>query len=145
MDITFPNNTKDTIDKIRQVIGRNITILIPTFSGCSVCNLDPVTNLSTDSFCENCNGKYWIETFSGYITLAHINWGKTDVKAWFTGGQIFNGDCLIQIEYSPENLSAVELGKVYIVDGKKLRKENQIYRGVQSLNRILIELTEVEK
>jgi hypothetical protein len=47
MLISFPEDTEDTIDAIRDAIGREIDFVTATFSGCSTCSLDPVTDTST--------------------------------------------------------------------------------------------------
>lgn len=144
MSLTFPSTT-DTIDEMRNAIGRNITINVPVLSGCLACSLDPVTNTSVNSFCTVCNGDYWIKIIEPHVVLAHVNWGKTDKLGWVSGGQYFDGDCLVQLKYTEENNNLVASGISYIVDGITLRKDTQIYRGVPEINRILVNLMEIEK
>ncbi len=147
LTITWPSDTADAIDAIRGAIGRNITINI-SVSGvpCSAsgCNLDPVTGLSTDQFCSICNGFYYTNTTSGYIVLAHVNWGQADTPIWETGGRVVEGDCLVQIKYTVTNDNAVDNAKSFIVDEKTLVKEAVDYRGVPEVNRILVTLTQEE-
>ena len=75
----------------------------------------------------------------------HIIWGNVDQLNWVTGGQLFDGDCRVQIKHTPENVTVVEDAIKVIVDGKTMKIKNKILRGVQALNRILIDLVEEEK
>jgi len=147
MTISWPSDTVTIIDDIRDAIGRNITINITT-SGipctASGCSLDPVTGLSTDQFCPICSGFYYINTTSGYVVIAHVNWGQADTPIWETGGRVIDGDCLVQIKYTVANLDAVDNAKSFIVDGKTLIKQAVDFRGVPEINRILITLKQEE-
>lgn len=148
LNITWPTDTEDVTDAIRDVIGRDILIRVigsgvpcPA-SGCGI--LDPVTNLATNQFCATCSGFYWVNTLSAYTVLAHVNWGKADTPIWETGGRIADGDCLVQMKYTVTNLDAVNNAKNFVVDGKTLVKEAVDYRGVPDINRILVTLTQEE-
>lgn len=142
MQIIWPSNTVEVIDEIREVIGRNVIVDIPYTVACSACSLDPITNTSTDSFCNVCDGVYWIPTLSGMTILAHITWGPSDQLGWITGGQLLEGECRIQIKNTPDNLYAVLSGVNYYVDDKIMYKKNTVQRGVKELNRIIINLKE---
>ncbi len=147
--IYWPSNTVEIIDEIRNTIGRdiliNVTISgIPCIaSGCGI--LDPVTNLSTNQFCEVCSGLYWTNTLSGYIVNAYIQWGKGEIPIWETGGRIMDGDCTVQLKYTSANVTAVDDSANFIVDDKILIKESVEYRGVPDINRVLVTLKDVEK
>jgi hypothetical protein len=139
---TFPQTT-ETIDAIRGVIGRNITFnYLDHSNACPVCNRDAVTNESTNPFCLVCSGTYWIPVYSGYTTLAHIFWGKSDNLNWFTGGQIYEGDCRVQVKYSIELVTILNKTKWIEVDGEELSVVNRIYRGSPEINRIILDLKE---
>jgi hypothetical protein len=144
MDIIFPDTT-DIIDKIRSVIGRNV-VFIYTISSepCPFCNLDPITNTSTDSFCTTCSGKYWIPVTNRTTVSAHITWGHSEDLNWVTGGQYFEGDCRIQIKLTDENITLANLADSVEVDGKLMTIKKKILRGAQNLNRILLDLVEKE-
>jgi hypothetical protein len=142
--ITFPLTT-DTIDAMRLAIGRNATFYIPASSAaCPICLLDPITNTSTNSFCNICEGNYWITTFSGVNILAHITWGGVDQMGWAPGGQYFEGDCRVQIKYTTYNDGIVDSAVRVVVDDKEMKIKNKIYRGFKEINRILLDLTEEE-
>ena len=145
MIFTFPSDTADSIDAIRGAIGRDVTFSIPTISACSVCTLDPITNTSTDSFCTTCSGEYWIETYTPVVVSAHVTWGYSEQLGWVTGGQLAEGDCRVQIKYTTVNLNAVDTAKFVTVDGKKLTVIKKILRGVKQLNRILVDLKELDE
>ena len=145
MTISWPSNTTEIIDKIRDTIGRNITILT-TVSGvpCPICSLNPVSNLSTNPFCPVCSGTYWLNTTSGYIVEAHVAIGEIDLPWRVAGGYIEKGDALVQIKYTVANLSAVQSAVHYEVDGKIYTENGISLRGVPDINRIVITLTEQE-
>lgn len=144
MILTFPSNTEEVIDAMRKAIGRDIVIDTPTVSGCSICTLNPVTQTSTNPVCPVCNGAYWIITTIPHTVLAHITWGRVENLGWVSGGQYFDGDCLVQIKYTDTNDSIVASGIMYHVDGRTFIKKNIVYRGVPDINRILVNLMEKE-
>lgn len=145
MTIFWPTNTTDTIDAIRNAIGRDITILV-TVSGtaCTACSLNPVSNLSTNPFCPVCGGTYWLNTSSGYVVNAHVAIGEIDLPWRVAGGYIQKGEALVQIKYTAENLYAVTHAVHYNVDGKLYLQDDVSYRGVPNINRIVITLKEQE-
>lgn len=147
MNITWPSDTADAIDAIRDAIGRNVTINVSVDGvPCPVsgCDLDPVTDLSTNQFCPVCSGFYYINTTSGYTVLAHVNWGQADTPLWEPGGRLVDGDCLVQVKYTTANVDAVDNAKSFAVDGKTLITKAVDYRGVPDINRILVTLTQEE-
>lgn len=133
------------IDDIRGLIGRTVDFYSATLSGCSVCSLDPTTDTSTDSLCPVCSGVYWIESFSSITVSGHITWGNVDYLNWQVGGQLFDGDCRIQIKLQDTTLDMIEATKYVVADGKVLEIKSHIMRGVPDLNRVLIDLIEKEK
>lgn len=146
MTISFPSDTEDTIDAIRNAIGRDVTFVTVSSIACTAsgCSLDPTTNTSTNSFCTVCSGLYWIPNLSTYEVKAHITWGNADQLNWVTGGQFFEGDCRIQVKYTPELLAEIERTDHILVDEKKFEMKSKIYRGVPEINRVLIDLVEME-
>ena len=146
MPITFPssNTTRDITNQIRDAIGRDVTFYVTMESDCPTCTIDPVSNTSVDSFCPTCSGVGYLHTLSGYTVNAHVTWGKHDILNWQSAGQLFDGDCRIQVEYLPSTVSVLDMSPYVVVDGKKLSIKNKILRGVPSINRILIDLIESE-
>ena len=145
MGILWPDNTDEVIDAIRDAIGREVEFqyLAGTIP-CSACSLDPVTNTSDDAFCPVCSGEYWIETISGYTTSGVITWGPSDRPAWQMGGQMLEGDCVVQINLDDEIEDILDKTKTVIVDSREMEIKKRQRRGVKSLNRILISLIEKE-
>lgn len=146
MTISFPSNTEDTIDAIRDAIGRNVTFVTVSSIACTAsgCSLDPVTNTGTNSFCTTCSGLYWIPSFSNYTVKAHVTWGNADQLNWVTGGQLFEGDCRIQLKYTQELLTEIERTDYILVDNKRFEVKSKIYRGVPEINRVILDLIERE-
>lgn len=144
--ISWPNDTVDIIDAIRDAIGRTVYIYT-TVSGipCSGCSLDPMTGLSTDPFCGICDGEYWTRTASGVAITAHIRPGNVDTPIWSTGGFVVEGDVQIQIKHSVLNQHHVDNAQYYIVDDKQYLAKKISLRGVPDINRIVITLDEQVK
>ena len=141
--ITWPSDTKTTIDSIRAVIGRNITVMITvTGIGCPICSQNPVTLLSVNPFCSGCGGTYWIDSLSGWIVNAHVRWFGAEQPLWQTGGKIREGDCIATITYSGTYLDLLSRADYFIVDDKELYMKKYILRGVPNPNRIRITLLE---
>jgi len=144
MAITFPSNTKEIIDDIRDAIGREITFVQEIESDCPACDTDIFTGNSTNPFCTTCSGIGYLITASGTDVMAHITWGGNDQLGWATGGQMMEGDCRVQIEYTDTIISTIESAKYVEVDGHRMSVRKQILRGVQPINRVLLDLSEEE-
>jgi len=142
MPITFPTDTKTQIDAMRSAIGRSVEFRIQSKSSCPLCVLDPITDTSTDLFCPVCSGLGYLIVVSGYPVVAHITWGPIDYLNWVSGGQLADGDCRIQLEYSGYNLNLVETAHRVVVDTKNMKISKKIFRGAPELNRILLDLDE---
>lgn len=146
MTISWPTNTGTITDQIRNAIGRDITVNYKVPSGywtaCPepTCTLNPKTGLSTDQFCQTCNGEYWLNTTSGISIKSHVTWKEGDIPMWYPGGRVFEGDCLVQMKYTIANVGYVASSTSFIVDGRELEKKSVIYRGVPDVNRILVTL-----
>jgi len=135
----------EIVDAIRGAIGRNVDFhYIETVSGCPVCDYDPVNDASTDAFCTTCSGEYWIPIYESTTLSGHISWGYSEQLGWVTAGQMDDGICRVQIKYSPDNEIIVDKTKWMIVDERTMTIKKKIVRGVQGINRILIDLEEKE-
>jgi hypothetical protein len=136
----------EVVDAIRLAIGRD-TLWYVTISSypCPLCDLDPVSNTSTDSFCNTCGGDYWIPVQSGILISGHVTWGHSELLNWQNGGKLDDGECRVQVKYDPDNLYAVDNADYVIVDEKKMNIKKRVLRGVQNINRILVDLIEEEK
>lgn len=142
MSIYFPTDTEDTIDAIRNAIGREVIFVNEVETDCPSCDIDPFTGNSTNPFCVTCSGVGKLITYSGASVKAHVTWGGNDQLGWVSGGQMPEGDCRVQIKYSTENINIVENADYVLVDTKKMSITKQILRGAQDLNRILLDLTQ---
>jgi hypothetical protein len=141
--IIFPTDTADIIDQIRGVIGRDVTFVIPISSFiCPTCGLDPVTGNALDSFCTTCSGEGEITVYSGVTVSGHVTWGYSELPNWQTGGTLDAGECRVQIKYTVINEDAVARAKSVLVDGREMQITKRILRGVQGINRILVDLIE---
>jgi hypothetical protein len=148
MNITWPTTQeKEVVDAIRNAIGRDVDFYyvassIPcTEPGCS---LDPVTSTSTNSFCIVCSGWYYIPQYQVETIKAHVSWGYAERLGWVTGGTLDEGECRLQIENTPGNITILNSTKWIMVDDRKMQIINRLPRGVQTINRILIDLIEKE-
>lgn len=141
--VSWPTNTKEVTDSIRDAIGR--TVIIHTHSDvslCPDCKLDPISGKSSDPFCSTCGGTGYITSKIDSEVTAHINWNSIGDTINTPGGRIFNGDCKISIEYTSVNLSNVMNADYFTVDNKNLYLKNYDIRGVPTPNRIIIILVE---
>lgn len=138
----FPDTTA-TLDEIRSKIERAITINVSIQGDpCPVCDLDPITNTSTDSFCVTCSGLYWINTTSGFSVSGHVRWLSADQPMYSEGGVIDTGDCIVTLKHTAEILSGVQNSYSFIVDNRDLYLKKYVLKGVRNLNRIRVILKE---
>lgn len=141
--ITFPENTRDTINAIRGVIGRDVTFYtIASTSGCSGCSLDPVNNASTDPFCFTCSGNYWIITYDETTVTGHVRWFPFEEPTFTTAGLVHDGDCVVTIEHTTGLMNLVENTKFTDVDGIRMLIHRYVLRGKPEINRIRLLLKE---
>jgi hypothetical protein len=142
----FPQGTREIINSMINEVGREVTFyVVESLAFCSVCDLDPITNTSIDSYCTTCSGEYWIPTFSGWNVTAHVTWGKSENRAWDTGGMLDNGDCTVKFIYSGGYEEIVHSSKYAIVDNREMDVEKIILRGIPEVNRIIVSLKEKER
>jgi hypothetical protein len=146
MVITFPTDTESIIDGIRGAIGRDTYwYTLDSKTECPTCGVDPVTDTALDSFCPTCSGVGYIINYLETAISGHITWGYSEELGWQTGGTLDEGECRVQIKYTPENITIVDNVEWVIVDGKKMQFIKKILRGVQNINRILVDLKEKEE
>lgn len=148
VSITWPTaQDLEITNAIRDAIGRNVIFYVEASrTECTEvgCALDPVTNTSTNSFCPVCSGNYYIPVYSGVTINGHVTWGYSEQLGWTSGGQLDEGECRVQIEYTTTNITVVDSAKWVEVDNRDMQIVKKIYRGVKSLNRILVDLIEKE-
>ena len=137
---------RETVEAIIGQVARDVLFYYPTsLSGCNLCSLDPITNTSTDSFCLQCGGDYWIPTYSGVTMSGKVTWGKSEDKDWQTGGLIDTGDCLVTVLHSTQTENVIFSSEYVEVDGRELDVKDIILRGTPAVNRILVALKEKER
>lgn len=141
--IYWPSNTKEIIDEIRETIGRPIEIFV-TVSGdvCPSCTLDPLRNKSVNPFCPVCSGDGYLNTISGFETVAHVRWGRVNDNTFYPGARIVTGDCTAAIEYTDAAREAVDNAVYVVADNIKLYIDSYDLRGVQPINRIVLGLVQ---
>lgn len=145
MDIKFPSDTVEVIDKIRLAIGREVSFI--TISGktpCPTCGVNPVTDTAIDPFCPTCSGSGYLYDYETIPVSGHVTWGHNDLPEWVTAGKYFTGDCILQIKYTPEVLEMLDKTLYVIVDNIKTTIRGKILRGVPSINRIILDLKQEE-
>jgi hypothetical protein len=138
-------NTRDYIEEIINKVGRDVDFFyVYSTYACPVCDLDPVTDTSVDSYCPVCSGEYWIDIYSGIMMSGHVTW-KFDFQNEFeTGGRTFIGDARVKVIHTGERETIIKTPGTYlIVDGKTMDIEKQTLLG-SPINRILIDLKERE-
>jgi len=144
--ISWPSNTVTVIDDIRDAIGREVIFFVVASSyACPTCGVDPITDTALDPYCLTCSGIGYIVILSGVPLMAHVTWGHSELMGWYAGGQIDHGDCRVQIKYTVANEATVDGAKYVVVDNRVMQIMRKILRGVQPINRILIDLIEKER
>ena len=140
------SNMRDIVEAIIGQVARDVLFYYPTsLSGCNLCSLDLITNTSTDSFCQQCGGEYWIPTFSGVTMSGKVTWGKSEDKDWQTGGIVDAGDCTVTILHSTQTENIIFSSEYVRVDGRELDVKNIVLRGIPAVNRMLVVLKEKER
>jgi len=142
MTIYFPPDTKDTIDAIRNAIGRDAIFYSRIELVCPTCGIDPLSGQALNSFCPTCSGVGYVYTMSGTVVLGHVNYGSLDSFKWASAGQYPVGDATFQMEYTPEHIALVKGMDYMEVDDKKFSFMKQVIRGLPTPNRIILILVE---
>lgn len=146
MVIGIPGQMIQIIDDIRATVGRAVTFtVLDSATDCPACDIDPVTDTSTDSFCPTCSGLGYIYEYEDVIVSGHVIWKTADDLNPYVAGQIFEGDCTVQVKYTDYNLDIIDRTESIEVDGRTLKLDKVIPRGVPQPNRIILLLQEEDK
>lgn len=130
--IAWPDGTFDTIGQILTTTGRSVQYRVQTSaSGCRDCSLDPVTNTSTNVFCETCDGLYWTPVFSEYLCTGHVVWSYSDRLTWERGGQIPEGGCRVTMQHTLLLEEKVKASHDWTVDGKTMYMKDYKLKGIR--------------
>lgn len=140
----WPSDVREKIEEIIGMIGRDVEFFYVYSSyGCPVCDLDPTTDTSVDSYCPVCSGVYWIAVYSGVTMSGHVTW-KFDYQNEFeTGGKYLIGDARVKVMHTDEREQLIRETKYLIVDGKTMNIEKTTLLGTP-INRIVLDLKEKE-
>ena len=136
---------RNQIEEIIHTVGRDVDFFYVYSSyACPICDLDPVTQTSVDSYCPVCSGVYWIDVYSGVTMSAHVTW-KFDYQNEFeTGGKYFVGDARVKVMHTPEREQLIKETKYLIVDGKTMNVEKTTLLGTP-INRIVVDVKELDE
>ena len=139
--ITWPENTKEVIDSIRGVIGREITIHY-TSSGvpCPTCTLDSLTGRPYDPFCSTCGGDGIVTSGIDLTVSGHVLWSRVDSHYNSPAGRISTGDCKVTVEYTDNIITIINSADYFLVDDERLYLEDYDLRGVKEINRVALQL-----
>lgn len=142
--ISWPSAQITTTEEaIRSVLADDVIINFKvTGSGCYACSLDPITNTSTDPYCNVCEGVYWLNTSSGYSTTGHVRWTRGEIPAQYTGGKLPEGDCQVTFTLASGIKYIVENSNSFIIDEKKLTLKGYTLKGKPQPNRLKVILTQ---
>lgn len=148
MVISFPSTAhmRDIVNQMLAVTGRDVTLIVESgTTECSTCSLDPTTGKSTDSFCPECGGNYYLENLVEVVVSGHVYTKGSDILDWHSGGRILDGDFEVRIKHTDENMSRVERIKKVIIDGRSTELKEVEFRGIPEINRIYLVLKEEGK
>lgn len=139
--IVFPSDTKDIIDAIRDTIGREIEIHYTTSGAvCTTCDIDSVTGRSMNPFCPTCDGRGYLEVPLVYSAQAHVRWTNVGDKYKSPAGEIDTGNCVVTVEYVDGLPIIIDSSDYFLVDDVRLYFMEYDLRGVQEINRIVVNL-----
>lgn len=141
--IVFPDQT-EMVHAIIDAVGRGVQFFLPSYTTCSACSLDPVNLTSVNPFCEVCFGKYYIPSYEEVPVTGYVSWGFSEQLGWSQGGQLAEGDCRLQVKYTVVNASLINSVEYLHVDGKKMKIRKKTFRGTPVINRVLLDLQELE-
>ncbi len=132
---------KETIDSVRENIGRNVTFYTVEKSACPLCvtnNLyDAVEDVSFNIMCPICKGKYWLEQAVGTEVLARVHWVNDEAVTATPGGKYYLGEATLTI-----NIADIEIAEqtqsesgLVKVDGHNMSITKIIPMGAPDINR----------
>ena len=135
---------KQTIDSVRDEIGRNVTFYTVDKTACSLCMpsgyLDSVKNNSFYTLCPICAGAYWLEAAVPHTVLARVHWVNDEAITATPGGKYYIGEATLTIDPSYLALAEAceqESGKV-VVDSHNMMITKIIPFGAPEINRYRI-------
>jgi hypothetical protein len=116
-------NIREQIDAVREEIGKNVIVYIPSLTECTLClasgYYDTISDKSIFFTCPECKGAYWKKGYSENIILARVHWTSNEGITATPGGKYFSGDAYIHVK--PEYHSLLQEAQ----DGGKVRIDGQ--------------------
>lgn len=139
----FPQElARQQIEEIIHMIGRDVDFYYAySTSACPDCSLDPITDTSTNSYCQTCSGVFWIPIYSGVTMSAHVTWKYDFENEFTTGGRTLIGDAQVKVMHSNEREQLIKDTEYLVVDGKTMDLEKTTLLGTPP-NRIICDLKE---
>lgn len=129
-----------------EAVGRPVDfVYISGVRPCTTCILDPVTDTSTDSFCPECSGYYWIDQLGEVTISGKVTWKYSEDLKWYPGGKQFEGDCQVKVQLSGAILDIMDNITYIVVDGRVMKVNKVDTRGAPTPTRIIYILQEQEK
>jgi len=136
----------DFLNATLAVIGRPVDFFYVYSSyACPICDLDPVTNTSTDSFCPVCSGSYFIDVLSGVSISGHVTWKYSEQTNWYAGGMQQDGDVQVRVNYSDSVQDIINKTKYMVVDEREMQIKRITLRGAPDYVRIIVAGIEKEE
>lgn len=136
---------KKDIDKLRDDIGRNISVFTPTRNPCSICTAggfyDTYTDKSTYIKCPECKGAFWRNDFKENVILARVHWASNEAMGMTPGGFYYTGDAYAVIDPSYHAIVQAAQPEGYVmIDGQRMTILRINPEGVTSINRYKLTL-----
>lgn len=140
--IVFPSaaHTTAVFDGFHNTIGFPILFQVPHTVASS--GINPISGDSIDSFNPANRGTGKEVVYSGITVSGRVIAKPSDRQAWRTGGIVFEGDYMLRIKYTEENLQMVYDAEYMVADGKQFERHAVYIRGIPERNRILIDTVE---
>lgn len=148
MELAWPTKEfrNEFLNSTIEEIGRAVDFYyIYSSYDCPTCDLDPVTNTSTDSFCPTCSGNGYLYVYSGTTVSGHVSWKYSENLNWYAAGTQMQGDCQVRVNYSPEVYTLVDKSVYVVVDEREMEVDKITLRGAPDYDRIIISLMQKEK
>lgn len=135
---------KNTIDSVRENIGRYVTFYTAILTACPLCVTDdlydPVNDVSFNILCPQCKGVYWLEEAVGTEVLARVHWVNDEQITATSGGKYWVGEANLTINIDDLEIAETcqsESGKV-VVDNHSMQITRIIPFGAPDINRYRI-------
>jgi len=108
-------NILDKISEVNHYFNESIDLVSITKQPCPDCDIDPITNEASDSFCETCGGSGYIETETILTIVASVEYESEFEKIFTKIGEFSENKIVVTIDTKEITENNIDLNTIQYI------------------------------